>query len=168
MEHLSNALKQSLEQNQEIQERLLSTIDKMADGLVAASRQALSPIGRSCQTVSVLDKQKQPTTIFADKTVKEQLENQISQEITPETTYIGRISELDRITGTCKLSLDDDADTVRTSGQITDPLLQIANNPYVQAFANNSYLRFKAKAQLSQDGDIVKLFISDVVLEEDK
>ena len=46
MEHLAAALKQSLSQNQELQGRLLATIDKLADGLAAANRQAMHPIGK--------------------------------------------------------------------------------------------------------------------------
>ena len=153
MEHLAAALKQSLSQNQELQGRLLAT----ADGLAAANRQAMHPIGRSCQTVCILDQDKKETGISADKLLKEHFEQAKEQVITKEMTYTGRISELDRVTGTCKVSLDDDPDDMRIIGLITDP----SNNAYVVAFANNAKLKFQAKAQLDQNGDIVKLFISD-------
>lgn len=161
MEHLAAALKQSLSQNQELQGRLLATIDKLADGLAGANRQAMHPIGRSCQTVCILDQDKKETGISADKLLKEHFEQAKEQVITKEMTYTGRISELDRVTGTCKVSLDDDPDDMRIIGLITDPLLQVSNNAYVVAFANNAKLKFQAKAQLDQNGDIVKLFISD-------
>lgn len=168
MEHLAAALKQSLSQNQELQGRLLETIDKLADGLTAASRQAMHPVGRSCQTVCLLDKDKKSTGISVDKLLKDHFDQAKEQVITKETTYTGRISELDRVTGTCKISLDDDPDDMRITGLISDPLLQVSNNPYVASFANNNKLQFKAKAQLDQNGDIVKLFISDAVVQQEE
>lgn len=166
MEHLSNALNKALEQNHAMQERLLSTIDKMADGLVAASRQALSPIGKSCDTIAILDQDKQGTGVSANKDVKEHIERLKEQEITSESEYVGRISELDKLTGACKVSLDDDPVEMRVTCLITDPLLQVSGNRYVEAFASNEPIKFKAKAQLTPEGDIAKLFISDVVLEK--
>ena len=154
MEHLAAALKQSLSQNQ--------------DGLTAASRQAMHPVGRSCQTVCLLDKDKKSTGISVDKLLKDHFDQAKEQVITKETTYTGRISELDRVTGTCKISLDDDTDDMRITGLISDPLLQVSNNPYVASFANNNKLQFKAKAQLDQNGDIVKLFISDAVVQQEE
>lgn len=163
MEHLSQALKQSLAQNQSLQERLLSTIDKMADGLVAASRQALSPIGKSCETIAVLDQKKNSTGISVDQDMKDHINKLKEQEITAESEYIGCISELDKLTGACKISIDDDPSDMRIACVITDPLLQVSGNLYVQAFADGKPIRFKAKAQLNSEGDITKLFISDVV-----
>lgn len=166
MEQLAAALKQSLSQNQELQGRLLETIDKLADGLAAASRQAMYPVGRSCQTVCILDQDKKETGIAADKAFKEYLEKNKEQVITKETSYTGRISELDRVTGACKVSLDDDPDDMRINGLISDPMLQVSSNPYVVAFANNDKLKFQAKAQLDSNGDLVKLFISDASVVE--
>ena len=144
MEQLAAALKQSLTQSQELQGRLLETIDKLADGLTAASCHSTRPIGRSCQTVCILD----PDT--ADKAFKECLEKSKEQTLTQESSYTGRISELDRVTGACKVSLDDDPDDMRINGLISDPMLQVSSNPYVVAFANNEKLKFQAKAQLSR------------------
>ena len=160
MEQLAAALKQSLTQSQELQGRLLETIDKLADGLTAASCHSTRPIGRSCQTVCILD----PDT--ADKAFKECLEKSKEQTLTQESSYTGRISELDRVTGACKVSLDDDPDDMRINGLISDPMLQVSSNPYVVAFANNEKLKFQAKAQLNSNGDIVKLFISDASVGE--
>ena len=132
MEHLSKALEQSLNQNKDLQDRLLSTIDKLADSLAAANRQALTPIGKSCKTIS------------------------------PEEQFTGQISELDLMTGACKISLADSEDE-RINGIITAPALMMLNNAYVEAFSKRADLNFRAKAQKSRDGDIMKFFISDTV-----
>lgn len=166
MEHLSNALKQSMAQNEALQIKLLATIDKLADGLVAANRQALSPIGRSCDSISILDGEKQSTGIFADKETKDFIDKEQEKEVSPESDYIGRISELDKLTGACKISLDGDQDDDRIACVITDPLLQTRGNGYVRSFADGTPIKFRAKAELNSDGCIIKMYISDIVSDQ--
>ena len=161
MEYLSAALQQSLAQNKELQDRLMATIDKMSDGLVSATRQALSPIGKSCNTVSVLDEEKRPI-VSADRSLKEYFDKPI-QKVDEEKTYEGLLTELDKVTGACKLSLNGQDSDTRINGLITDPALQTEQNDYVSSFASGDVVKFKAKAQLSKDNDIVKLFISNTV-----
>lgn len=163
MQHLSDALKESLSQNAELQKSLLATIDKMADGLVAANRQALAPVGRSCSKVSLLDGTKEKEFVTVDEELKKQIDRAKSPEITEVAEYRGNISELDKLTGACKVSLDEDGDDARINGVITDPLLSVPGNLYLQAFANGDTLKFRAKAQLADNGEITKLYISDIV-----
>lgn len=160
MEHLSQALQQSLSQNKELQDRLLGTIDKMADGLIAANRQALSPIGRSCTTISVCDSDKKEF-LKADASTKEFFAKPVDNKITPEKNFLVRFTELDLLTGSCKVSLENEDPEERINGQISDPLLSNRDNPYVRAFALGKELQVKGKATLSEDGEITKLFIND-------
>lgn len=164
MEHLSKALQQSISQNKELQERLLGTIDKMADGLIAANRQALSPIGKSCKTISLLDENQE--FVKADKELKTFFSKPTENKVTAETIFVVKFSELDLRNGSCKLTLEEyEATDERINGQISDPLLTTPNNPYVNAFANSSFIKVKGKAILSQENEVSKLFISDVVTE---
>ena len=162
MEHLSKALEQSLNQNKDLQDRLLSTIDKLADSLAAANRQALTPIGKSCKTISVLDDKKSGDLVRVDETLKREIESKQDSIISPEEQFTGQISELDLMTGACKFSWADSEDE-RINGIITDPALMMPNNAYVEAFSKRADLNFRAKAQKSRDGDIMKFFISDTV-----
>lgn len=160
MEHLSKALEQSLSQNKELQDRLVGTIDKLADGLIAANRQALSPIGKSCETISLLDGEKE--FVKANEALKNYFSKSNDTQITSERTFKVRFSELDLKTGSCKLSLDETETEDRISGQISDPLLTTPNNPYVIAFAKGAFLQVKGKAVIASDDGISKLYISDV------
>lgn len=162
MEYLAKALEQSLSQNKDLQAQLLSTIDRLADSLAAANRQALSPIGKSCRTISVLDDKKEAELLKADESLKRDMEARPDSIVDQETQFVGQISELDLVTGACKVSLAGE-EGERISGVITDPALMMPDNAYTQAFAKRAEVTFRAKAQKSRDGAIVKLFISDTV-----
>ena len=73
------------------------------------------------------------------------------------------ISEMDRMNRTCKFSfrVEEDEDK-RTVGEITDPLIQLPNNPYSEAFSEQRWLKVVGKLQ-TKAGEADKLFISDVV-----
>ena len=58
--------------------------------------------------------------------------------------------ELDLLTGSRKVSLENEGPEERINGQISDPLLSNQNNPYVQAFALGKALQVKGKATLSE------------------
>jgi len=51
------------------------------------------------------------------------------------------ISEMDRMNRTCKFSfrVEEDEDK-RTVAEITDPLIQLPNNPYSEAFSEQRWL----------------------------
>ena len=169
MELLSKALEKALDQNQELQTqnkelqaRLLNTIEKLADGLTAANRQALAPIGRSCKTISVMDEGNTSSFVVADESLKRALNSQPEAKVLPIKEYAGTITELDLLSGSCKVSLSGDDDD-RVNAVIADPELEIPGNAYVTAFAKREELAFMAKATLSLDGEIVRLVISDTV-----
>lgn len=165
MEHLSQALRQSVSQNKEMQECLLGTIDKMADGLIAENRQARSSIGKSCTGISVCD-DNQREFVKADAFTKDLLAKTKDSKITDEKKFFVRFTELDLLTGSCKVSLENEGPEERINGQISDPLLSNQNTPYVQAFALGKALQVKGKVTLSEEGEITKLFINDAVASE--
>ena len=141
---------------------MLSTIDKLADSLAAANRQALTPIGKSCKTISVLDDKKNSDLVKIDGTLKREIESRQDSVISSEEKFTGQISELDLMTGACKISLVGGEDE-RINGVITDPALMMPDNAYVEAFSKRADITFRAKTQKSRDGDIMKFFISDTV-----
>lgn len=161
MKLLAKALEKALDQNQnkELQARLLNTIEKLADGLAAANRQALTPTGRPCRATS---EEKRSGFAMAEEALRRALTPQRDAKVLPIKEYTGTISELDLLSGSCQVSLSDD-DEDRIPAVISDPVLAIPNNPYVTAFANREALAFRAKALLSLDGKSMKLFISDTV-----
>ena len=163
MKHLSKALEQSLGQNAENTERLMVVIEKMADGLIASARQSLAPIGNSCSDISIIEK-KEGTIATFDQETKNLVMMPATSTIEPSREYNGRIVEMDIRTGGCKIELaGDEDDPVTVSAIISDPIFALPGNPYAISMANREQIKFLAKAEIDQDGNITKLYVSDMV-----
>lgn len=162
MKHLSEALKQSMGQNASMAGRLLATIEKMADALQPAARQAMAPVGDSCRSIGVYSDQSSQPDVVLDEATKERLSSRPISSIEAARSYLACITEMDMETGTCRVSLDGEQGTSRIPAVITDPVGRIAGNPYAHAMANAKPIRFIAKAEINGDGDILKLYISDL------
>lgn len=169
MEHLSNALEKALEQNKELAEnaqnmsiRLVDTINRMADGLLSARRQALSPVGKTCSRVVVGERDK-TNLVSIDAEKKRALEQDTEEKVCAVSKYEGILTELDKETGNCKLSVETGE---RIPGLISDPSLKLRSNVYIRSFAEDLIICVTAKAQIGRDGEVSKLFISDASLSE--
>ena len=157
MKYLSEALQQALRNNQATVDKLMDTIDKMADALRPAARQALAPVDRSCKRIDLYASGEKFAELGAEhKRAFADAESVISDH---SAVFAGLISEFDMTTGACKVTLD--GDIVRIPAQVTDPIFHRPNNPYVEAMAATRALRFVAKAELNADGEPMKLYISD-------
>lgn len=169
MEHLAKALEQALAQNKELAENsqkmtesLLKTIERMADSLSKASVETMAPIGKSCGKISLFDGNETTPFVTADKTLKEYLSEESESSIEEPNTYTGTLTELDKITGTCKITLSNDEDDTRIAAEIWDPSFKLEReNVYITSFSKDQPITFTAKSQLDKDGNIVKFFISD-------
>ncbi|MBK1780590.1 hypothetical protein JHL22_05110 [Advenella sp. WQ 585] len=163
MKHLSKALEQSLGQNAENASRLMTVIEKMADGLAASARQALAPIGNSCSDISITEK-KEGTTVKFDQKTKNLVMIPKTSTIEPTREYNGYIVEMDIRNGNCKIELAGSTeDQVTVSAVISDPIASLAGNSYAISMANRTAIKFLAKAEIDQDGNISRLHISDLV-----
>lgn len=157
MKYLSEALKQALQNNQGTVDKLVATIDKMADALRPAARQALTPVERSCKRIDMYaDGQKFHSLDAATKQSFMDDEAIISDHA---AIYSGLISEFDMTNGACRVTLE--GETSRIPALVTDPIYSRPNNAYVEAMAASRPLRFVAKAELDAEGNILKLYISD-------
>lgn len=158
MKHLKDALDRALDHNSNTTAKLIATIDKMAEALRPAARNAMHPIGRTCNSVDLYA----GDTRFAN--LDQETRNYFSQtarsHFGPTQKWEGVISELDVRTGSCKVSFDNTE--MRYQAEITDPIRSAVNNAYALALANQSPLAFMAKAEFSDEGDIIKLYISDL------
>jgi len=179
MKHLSQALEASIGQHAKTQERMLATIEKLAESLQPAVRQALNPIGQSVDSISLSSKDSDgcaapagPAFTF-DRQTKELATNRKNIAITGPHQLSGVISELDMLTGSCKISVLSDTDPLypidnltadpskRTTAKIMDPVIGVPNNPYTEALSNASSITFTAKALIDDDGQVAVLYISD-------
>lgn len=138
--------------------RLLGILESMAHDLRPSVRKAFAPIGITCRTLTVIAPQR--TDIY-DETDKAALFMSDGDELTELLDWVVLITELDLERGTCKARIINEPEDRRISAIVTDPLLKQVNNPYSLAMAAGEPLPVKAKA-LIQDGNIKKLYISDV------
>jgi hypothetical protein len=168
MKHLSQALQQSIGQQAQMQERMLLTIEKLSESLQPSVRQALNPIGQSVDAISLISAathQAPSATFVLDKHTKELAEVSRNHSITRPLQMTGLISELDMLSGACKVSLVNDPETgdpaSRVTAKIVDPLVHLPNNPYAQALSEVSSITFTAKAEIDADGNVITLYISD-------
>jgi len=159
MKHLALALQAALAQNgardQSTVDKLLATVEKMSDALRPAARQAVAPIGKSCQTVRIGGES--GVTIDADDKARMMLEP--DTEITTERQWKAVITELDREKFTGKARLDGDKES-RIPIVITDPVFQVAANAYITAFVTGAEITLIGKAEISE-GNIKRLHISN-------
>ncbi|CAK7069712.1 MAG: hypothetical protein KER_03054 [Kerstersia gyiorum] len=163
MKHLSDALKQSISQQAEVQERMLLTIEKLADSLQPSVRQALAPIGQSVESINLRRRGAPNERVVLDRETKELAQVGKNHAITGPHHMSGIISELDMVSGSCKVSLESDPDN-RVPAKIVDPVVSMPNNPYAQALSQISTIAFTAKAEIDADGCVVTLYISDCQL----
>ncbi len=85
MKHLSQALQKSIGQQAQMQERMLLTIEKLAESLQPSVRQALNPIGQSVDAINLISAatDEAPSATFVlDKHTKELAEVSRNHSIT--------------------------------------------------------------------------------------
>lgn len=159
MKHLAAALQTALEQSgkrdDELVHKMLGTIERMAEALRPAVRQAVSPVGHSCASVRVGGEQ----GITLDAYDKAIINAESEVSFTSEREFAATITELDRenATGKARLAGDDEA---RVPLTITDPAFRVPESAYLQAFVSGKQITLVGKAELS-DGEIKRLYISN-------
>lgn len=139
--------------------RMLGTIERMADKLDSSVKRAVHPVGDSCETIQFGRGEHQSTVGLAEKEAI--LAEDVVVDI--ERPYLLNITELDLENASVKAHIVDDAGEVsarRVRCLITDPSLNSIPNPYVSALQSQIPLRVKAKATL-KDGVISVLYVSD-------
>ena len=164
MKHLRGALDAAIKElgtrDQATVDRLLATIDKMAEALRPAAKQAVTPIGQSATTLTIGPVGSASKTVL-DQSDRDAITTIEPNEITAEQTFTLEVSELDTDSGGAHVRLISDHDT-RISAKITDPAFAVPDNAYALALASKEPLTVKAKAAMAE-GRISKLFISDTV-----
>jgi len=161
LKHLSAALEKSLGQQGEAQTRMLATIERLADALLPAVRQTLAPIGQSVASINIRSAGKNEASVHLDAQTKALAAVPKDNQITAPMALVVVISELDMLNGSCKVTMEDDPDS-RISAVIVDPVVTRPGNAYADAMTYLKFVTVTAKAEIDQDGCIVKLFISDV------
>lgn len=163
MKHLSEGLQLAIKElgakDRPTIDRLLDTIDKMADELKPAARRAVAPIGESARTLSV-SLGANGTGVKLDEADKAAIMSPAGLSVGEEKRYKVLISELDMFTGSCHVDVEGDEVVGRHPAKITDPECSLPNNIYVLSMAAQRPLAVWAKATI-REGVIERLFISN-------
>lgn len=167
MRHLRELFEKQLGFSQQHAERMMNTIDKLTDALQPSVKKSVAPIGETCERIDLYSGSKIHGTIGLAE--KEAILSEEPSQILPARAYSVVISEMDRLKRTCKISftaedteesMEDDGSPRRIGCEITDPVVTLESNSYLDAFISGKPLTVQAKAML-RNGIITKLFISD-------
>ncbi|ENZ0271391.1 hypothetical protein ACGABU_003558 [Morganella morganii] len=148
---------------------LLKVIDKMASDLRPAVRQASSPIGVSCNEMSI--KSNIPghkPTIITQKD-KEEIDKLEDDELIGIAEYRVFVTNVDVVNKTAKVIFEHDESHKRVNADVIDPAFCLKNSPYINALSKfnssgqstDSIVTITAKAT-AKGGRINKLFIVDI------
>jgi hypothetical protein len=158
MKHLSEALNRSIGGNQETTNRLVATIEKMAEALTPSVRKALAPIDRSCERIDLYSGAEKVQSMNSDTKKAFSTSRKIAAHAEPMT---GTITSFNITTGACEVVLEG-ADKA-TPGRVLDPAHELPNNVYATALASQQPLTFLAKTEADADGRVTRLHILDTV-----
>ena len=155
-EALQSSIRELGHRDQPTIDRLLNTVDRMAESLRPAVKKAVAPIGTSARTMTVSAASR---TMSVGEAEKSAIISPAGLSVDDERSYSVLISELDMQTGACHVELDGEAGR-RHAARITDPVCALPNNVYVLSMAAQERLSVRAKATY-REGDIERLFISN-------
>lgn len=139
----------------------IEAVERMA----VASRQPIkllaTPVGVSTASVQIGSRENGalPITLVEKRAIDQAAEAQIGLE----RRVMVVITELDLLTHHCKVSFASDPDARRIFGVITDPVVEIPNNPYSRAFDAQTPIEVVAKPRYIGD-EIDRMYISNTVL----
>ena len=157
MKFLNEALQKSIAGNQATTEKLVSTIDKLADALTASIRKALAPIDRSCTRIDLYSGSERIQSL--DSESKSAVATARPKIADHTETFRGLFTSFDIVSGAAKVQLESVRDAV--SAKVLDPVFDQPNNPYASALATQRLLTFLAKAERDANGVVVKLHVFD-------
>jgi len=140
---------------------MMDTVDRMIAALQADAKRAHAPVGASVESVAIRSIGEETPAVVLDRETKALVSAGVDSTIEDTKTYTGVITELDMISGTCRVTLDETTPEERTAALVTDPRVRLPNNPYVSAMAELQPIRFQAKAEINPEGTVTKLYISD-------
>lgn len=160
MKALKEVLQQSVDllatRDSDLNARLLSTIDRLADALIPAARQAVAPIGGSVSTLTIGNAK--PIDLAMAQSIREPG----ADELTAEREWSVALTEIDLETSSGKARLDTagDDEERRVKVRFIDPAFQAPDNVYVRAFVNRLRIKIRGKASI-RDGQITEIFAAD-------
>lgn len=162
MKHLkelaTEAIRQLGNRDETVISRLLDTVDKMADTLKPAAKDAVRPVGSTAATLQISGTHGGASAVTIDKPTKDAICADEPVEVGEETVILVRFVEMNLDTKACRIALANEAED-RFVGEITDPSIMAPNNPYAVAFAAQATISVRARPTL-RGGEIDRWYIS--------
>ena len=148
-------------------DKLISVIDKMAVELRPSVRQAVSPIGNTCDQIS-LSTNIDGRLLTVNQNDKNEIDKLDDDEVLGLREYKAYLTEFDALNMTAKVVLDGDDTNRRITAEISDPSASKKNNPYINALSSfissggdhSSMFTITAKATIKKHV-ISRLYIVD-------
>jgi hypothetical protein len=139
----------------------IDAVVRMAEHQRTPIRQLVFPVGLSCETLMVGNRENGAIPI--DRALRDVIDAPDDVEVFPSKHYEIMISEMDRVNRTCKFAFrgEEESDR-RVTGEITDPIIQMPSDPYSAAFSEQRWITVVGKLQV-RAGEADRLFISDIV-----
>ena len=161
MKHLAASLEAAIRElghrDDKVVAALIDTVNRMAEGLRPAVKQAVKPVGTTAQTMTISGtKGRDPLVV--DRAMREAIDAEEPVEVGDEIAIVVRFVEMNWDSRTCRIVTTGE-DEHRYTAEITDPEIQIPNNAYATAFAAQTSLTVRAKPTL-RSGEIDRWFIS--------
>ncbi|WP_157956812.1 hypothetical protein [Salinicola aestuarinus] len=168
MKHLRELFERQMQYSKDQTDRVMDTVDRLADSLRPSVKKAVSPVGKTCRSIDIYENGRIHHTI--DQSTKDSIESDEDVEITPLQEYWVVLTAFDRVSRTCKVHfVDGDAEDQEEDGtprripsDINDPSMMLDNNPYLRALGSGKPVQVMAKAMM-KDGMVSKLYISDLL-----
>jgi hypothetical protein len=140
-----------------LQEKLIETIPQLADATRNHGKQLVSPVGKTCKTITQFSNSNNPIVI--DEPEAEAIRSKSELEIEDSQSFnCEEITEVNVTTGHCILRVK--GFDYPITGKINDPVIGQCNNVYTRALNNKTSFKFDAKP-VKRDGVIHRLYISD-------
>ncbi|EPR0446134.1 DUF7946 domain-containing protein [Klebsiella pneumoniae] len=148
-------------------DKLIAVIDRMAVELRPSVRQAVSPIGNTCDEISIATNV-DGCLLKVNEHDKAEIDKLDDDEVIGLREYRAFLTEFDAHNMTAKIILEGDDSNRRIASEISDPSASKKNNPYINALGSyistkgdpSSAFTITAKATVKK-GQINRLFIVD-------
>ncbi|EML4012974.1 hypothetical protein RUM72_003589 [Klebsiella pneumoniae] len=148
-------------------DKLIAVIDRMAVELRPSVRQAVSPIGNTCDEISIATNV-DGCLLKVNEHDKAEIDKLDDDEVIGLCEYRAFLTEFDAHNMTEKIILEGDDSNRRIASEISDPSASKKNNPYINALGSyistkgdpSSVFTITAKATVKK-GQINRLFIVD-------
>lgn len=148
-------------------DKLIAVIDRMVVELRPSVRQAVSPIGNTCDEISIATNV-DGCLLKVNEHDKAEIDKLDDDEVIGLREYRAFLTEFDAHNMTAKIILEGDDSNRRIASEISDPSASKKNNPYINALGSyistkgdpSSVFTITAKATVKK-GQINRLFIVD-------